>query len=53
MKYESKILRRLRFIDFPGVCLYASLVLRFNDSVLWGDGKAVGRPGQLKAQLSV
>ncbi len=40
-------------INFPDVCLYASLVLRFNDSVLWGDGKAVSWPGQLKAQLSV
>ncbi len=40
-------------INVPDVCLYVSLVLRFNDSVLWGDGKAVSWPGQLKAQLSV
>lgn len=32
---------------------YASLILGFNDSVLWGDSQAVSGPGQFKAQLSV
>lgn len=53
MYFQLKMRTKCEVSDFPDVYLYASLVLRFNDSMLWGDGKAVCRPGQLKAQLSV